>query len=80
MAFLKSPDSLTHPVFLLFISGHTECLSRDHVRADVCNSNCLVLRLKSVMYLKTVTEQQRMKLDAGENYHENSSVVIAIIL
>jgi len=34
-----------------------------HVRVDVCNSNCLVLRPKSVMYLKTVTEQQRMKLD-----------------
>jgi len=34
-----------------------------HVRVDVCNSNCLALWLKSVMYLKTVTEQQRMKLD-----------------
>jgi len=39
------------------------------VRVDVCNSNCLMLRLESVMYLKTVTEQQRMKLDAGKNCH-----------
>jgi len=51
-----------------------------HVRVDACNSKCLVLRLKSVMYLKTVTEQQRMKLDAGENCHQYSSVVTAIIL
>jgi len=35
-----------------------------HVRVDVCNSDCLVLWLESVMYLKTVTEQQKMKLDA----------------
>ena len=60
-----------------------------HVRVDVCNSNCLVLRLESVMYLKTVPEQHRMKLDvmnvngseepAGENCHQYSSVVTAII-
>jgi len=51
-----------------------------HGRVDVCNSNCLVLWLESVMYLKTATEQQRMKLDTGENCHQYSSAAAAIIL
>jgi len=34
-----------------------------NVRVDARNSSCLVLHLESVMYLKTVTEQQRTKLD-----------------
>ena len=61
-------------------------LSESHSGADtikmlLCSySSCLVLRLESVMYLRTVTEQQRMKLDAGENCHQYSSVVTAIIL
>jgi len=49
-----------------------------HMQVDVCNSNCLVLRLESVMYLKTVNEQQRMKLDTGENCHQYSSVAIIL--
>ena len=63
-----------------------------NVRVDACNSSCLVLRLQSVVYLccvsRTVTEQQRMKLDdqwvltvmknlVGEICHQYSSVVTA---